>query len=188
MSIPRQMAKGQPGWAPINPPRSVEWYTPPEIFEALGLHFDLDPCSPVDGPVPWVPATRAFSASDDGLRQPWLGRVWLNPPYGRYIGRWTDKLLAHGDGIAFVFARTDTPWFQKALITANAVCWLRGRVRFVAPNGERQDNCGSPSVLLAYGDDCRQAVLRCGLGTCLDLHLTPRVAPADLALAVGVAE
>ena len=31
-----------------------EWFTPPEIFDALGLTFDLDPCSPGAGH--WVPA------------------------------------------------------------------------------------------------------------------------------------
>ena len=25
---------------------SKEWYTPRRIFDALGLEFDLDPCSP----------------------------------------------------------------------------------------------------------------------------------------------
>lgn len=43
---------------------SVEWYTPPEIFDALGLRFDLDPAAPPGG-VPWVPATRHLSK--DGL-------------------------------------------------------------------------------------------------------------------------
>lgn len=32
---------------------SDDWYTPPSIFEALGLTFDLDPCSPGEGH--WVP-------------------------------------------------------------------------------------------------------------------------------------
>jgi len=31
-----------------------DWFTPPEYFDALGLEFDLDPCSP--GPGNWAPA------------------------------------------------------------------------------------------------------------------------------------
>ena len=45
---------------------SVEWYTPPEIFTALGLAFDLDPCSPGPGKS-FVPARRHYTVADDGL-------------------------------------------------------------------------------------------------------------------------
>ena len=47
---------------------SDEWYTPPDIFEALGLRFDLDPCSPGSGQC-FVPAGRVFIKADDGLAQ-----------------------------------------------------------------------------------------------------------------------
>jgi hypothetical protein len=52
--------------------QSDDWYTPPEIFEALGLTFDLDPCSP--GPGHWVPARDIYTKADDGLKQPWCVR------------------------------------------------------------------------------------------------------------------
>ena len=54
-----------------------DWYTRPAIFDALGLTFDLDPCSP--GPDHWVPARRIYTKQDDGLRQPWHGLVFMNP-------------------------------------------------------------------------------------------------------------
>jgi len=60
-----------------------DWFTPPEIFDALGLEFDLDPCSPHAGH--WVPARKIYTAADDGLAQPWDGLVFMNPPCG---GRW----------------------------------------------------------------------------------------------------
>src|SRR6476659_5615033 len=50
-----------------------DWYTPPDIFDALGLIFDLDPCSP--GPAHWVPARKIYTKEDDGLVQPWSGTV-----------------------------------------------------------------------------------------------------------------
>src|SRR2546423_1714623 len=85
-------------------PASVEWYTPPWLFGALGLTFDLDPCSPVEGPV--TPAKRHLTRLDDGLVAPWEGRVWLNPPYGAELPKWIGRLADHGDGVALVLSRT----------------------------------------------------------------------------------
>lgn len=154
---------------------SVSWYTPKIVFDKLGLTFDLDVCAPPGG-VPWVPADRAFSVEDDGLAQPWVGRCWMNPPYGitNGIDRWLAKMAAHGDGMALVFCRSDAVWFQRALIEADAVCFIRGRVRFIrgadmtAPPGSSP----APSVLLAYGTDCVAALVRAGLGPTL---LVPRL-------------
>ncbi|WP_223160903.1 phage N-6-adenine-methyltransferase [Salinicola aestuarinus] len=86
-----------------------EWLTPPSILEALGS-FDLDPCSPVERP--WDTASEHLTLHDDGLSAAWRGRVWLNPPYGRETGLWLEKLAEHGDGIALVFARTETEMFS----------------------------------------------------------------------------
>jgi hypothetical protein len=147
--------------------RSIEWYTPPELFDALGLSFDLDPASPPGG-VPWVPAARHFSVLEDGLAQPWQGRIWLNPPYGRGIGRWLDRLADHGDGLALVFARTDTAWWADAFPMTTAICFIKGRLSFVTPSGTRQSTAGAPSVLLAYGLPCALALAQSELGpTCL---------------------
>ena len=44
-----------------------EWYTPPEVFEALGETFDLDPASPGKSKVPWIPAKEHWTRKDDGL-------------------------------------------------------------------------------------------------------------------------
>ena len=57
-----------------------EWYTPKEIIDALG-EFDLDPCAPVS-PL-YKTASIMYNKNDDGLKQEWKGRVWLNPPYSR---------------------------------------------------------------------------------------------------------
>lgn len=144
---------------------SVEWYTPPRVFTALGLRFDLDPCAPVGG-VPWLPADRHYSKTDDGLSRPWRGRVWLNPPYGTQTVEWIERLARHGNGIALVFARTDTGWAQQAIGSADAVCLIAGRLSFIAGHerGGKGHNAAAASMLLAWGDDCAEALRGCGLG------------------------
>lgn len=143
---------------------TVEWYTPPGLFDALGLRFDLDPCAPPGG-LPWIPADRFFSVDDDGLTQPWQGRVWLNPPYGRHTRGWVRRLAAHGDGVALVFARTETEWAQDVLPACSAVCFIRGRLTFVRADLEPGSfNAGAPSMLLAFGEECAAAVAAAELG------------------------
>ena len=145
--------------------RSVEWYTPPAVFDALGLEFALDPASPPGG-LPWVPASRFYSASDDGLSQSWNGRVWLNPPYGPGIDNWLDRLAEHGNGLALVFARTDTRWFQRAIQSAAAVCFIKGRIAFVSgQQGHSANPAPAPSVLLAYGLASALALTESRLGS-----------------------
>lgn len=148
---------------------SDEWYTPAHVLRSVGLTFDLDPASPKGG-LPWVPATRHYSIEDDGLRRDWTGRVWLNPPYSE-VATWTRKLAYHGHGVALVFARTDTEWFQWAMLRADAVCFISGRLAFVKRNGEPGPmSAGAPSCLIAYGDDCAAAIATCGLGVTFALH------------------
>ena len=143
---------------------SVEWYTPPEIFEALGVDFDLDPAAPPGG-VPWIPATHHYSTLDDGLSRPWGGLVWLNPPYGRQTGRWLDRLARHGEGLALVFARTDTAWFQGVANSATSLCFLADRLRFVRPDGQpAAAAAGAGSLLVAYGLTASLALASAGLG------------------------
>jgi hypothetical protein len=158
-------------------PGSVEWYTPPAVFDALGLEFDLDPAAPPGG-VPWVPAARSYCEADDGLTQPWEGRVWLNPPYGAHTAAWVRRLAAHGDGIALVFARTDTAWFHDVAMSVHALCLVRGRLTFV-PAGPEQakmtrtnGNAGAPSMLLAWGDECCAALGASGLGLTFAIRST----------------
>lgn len=130
--------------------KSDTWLTPPEIITALG-RFDLDPCCPSS--MPWRTADRCYSKATDGLKAQWFGRVWLNPPYSRDAVTWLRRMAAHGDGIALVFARTETEWFFETVWdAATAVLFLKGRIHFHYENGDRAEaNAGAPSVLAAYG-------------------------------------
>lgn len=113
--------------------RTDDWLTPPSFLEALG-DFDLDPCTPYE--MPWQTAERRYTIADDGLLLPWSGRIWLNPPY-RDIEPWMQRMAAHNNGIALVFARTETAWwFNHVWYHASAALWIRGRVTFHKPDGE----------------------------------------------------
>ncbi len=132
---------------------TVDWYTPPWVFQRIGLEFDLDPCQPPDG-IDWIPAKRRYSIHDDGLMQPWVGRVWLNPPYGKHTQAWLMRMHNHRNGIALVFARTDCAWFHESVAKAEAILFLRGRVKFVDGLGVTGGNgAGSGSMLVAWGTE-----------------------------------
>jgi hypothetical protein len=129
-----------------------EWLTPPDILQALGP-FDLDPCAPVTRP--WDMALEHYTADDLGLTKPWFGRVWCNPPYGSQTGIWLQKLADHGNGIALIFARTETEmFFSQVWKRASALLFIEGRLYFHHVDGRRADaNSGAPSVLIAYGNE-----------------------------------
>lgn len=79
--------------------------------------------------------------------------MWLNPPYGKLTEPFMAKLANHGDGIALIFARTETGmWFREVWPKADALLFLKGRISFLNAQGEQaKANAGAPSVLVAYG-------------------------------------
>jgi hypothetical protein len=121
-----------------------EWYTPPEYIVAacrvMG-GIDLDPASsPIANRI--VGASQYFTAEDDGLAQPWAGRVWMNPPYAaELVGKFTEKMAKHfldgdvSEAIVLVNNATETNWFQTLLVCASAVCFVKQRVKFLDPEG-----------------------------------------------------
>ena len=140
-----------------------EWLTPPEIIKSLG-EFDLDPCAPINRP--WDMANSHYTIEDNGLVQPWFGRVWLNPPYGLEAAKWLDRLADHGNGIALIFARTETRmFFDHVWGRADAVLFIEGRLHFHHVDGSRaKANSGAPSCLVAYGENNASRLIESGLG------------------------
>lgn len=138
------------------------WITPRAIIDALGP-FDLDPCACI--PQPWPCAARYYDVNTNGLIQPWAGRVWLNPPYGRRCAQWLARLAAHGNGIALVFARTETVmFFEHVWPKCHALLFIEGRISFHRPDGTIGcGNSGGPSVLIAYGKENAKALKTCGI-------------------------
>lgn len=109
-----------------------DWETPPELLAALSpaFTFDLDVCALRAN----VSAVAFFSPSNDGLRQPWHGTCWCNPPYSE-VGTWVEKAyqesLTNVRVLCLTFARTDTSWWQRYAPHASVITFLRGRLRFV---------------------------------------------------------
>lgn len=102
----------------------------------------------------------------DGLLEPWEGRVFCNPPYGSQTGLWLDRMAEHNNGIALVFARTETRWAQKALLVCYGVTFIKGRLHFYDGEGKPgRHPAPAPSMLLAWGRDN---------GVLLDKFMNPR--------------
>ena len=145
-----------------------EYLTPRWIIEELG-RFDLDPCSPVNRP--WPTAIIHYTIDDDGLKMPWgkTTRVWMNPPYGHVIRQWMKRMAEHQNGIALVFARTDTEWWRESVWEkAHAILWLYGRLVFCDLDGEphrskktgKPQSAGAPSVLISYSQEDTWSLLK----------------------------
>ena len=133
-------------WKALHSSQDMTWQTPPEVWKSvldrLGIdRFDLDPCSPGDGPGA-IPCADRYTQSDDGLTRSWgeTGSVvWVKPPYGRALGAWIDKMIVEASRgvkvIALVPARTGTKWWHNALEGGGRPEFLRGRVRFIGKDG-----------------------------------------------------
>jgi len=154
------------GWSKNNK-TEVDWWTPPEVFEKLGLEFDLDSASP-EGGVPWLPTKYYYTKEHNGLEKNWFGNVWLNPPYGRFTASWLDKFVEHGNGIALVFARTETIWFHKYALQADSLLFTKGRFKF-AKNGVQGDYASIGSLFIACGNQNSEALKSSGMGWYVEL-------------------
>ena len=100
----------------------LDWRTPKEFYEALNkeFHFDFDPC----------PVNPKF----DGLEIDWGRRNFVNPPYGRQIGKWVKKsYLESKKGklvVMLIPSRTDTSYWHDYIMKADEIRFIRGRLYF----------------------------------------------------------
>jgi hypothetical protein len=149
---------------------SEEWLTPPWLLKKLP-HFNLDPCAAIDQP--WSTADQHLTREDDGLSRRWWGHVFCNPPYGKHTATWLERMADHNNGIALIFARTDTVMFQKWVFQrAEGILFLAGRLTFCRTDGTpAAHNSGGPSCLVGYGHEAEQALQMSTLnGQYVDLY------------------
>lgn len=114
-----------------------EWSTPQEFFEKYNAMygFETDVCATAEN----AKCSRYFDKRADGLAQEWSGVCWMNPPYGREIGKWVKKAAESRALVCcLVPARTDTAWWHDYVIDkAQKVEFVRGRLKFGGRKTER---------------------------------------------------
>lgn len=137
------------------------------VRAALGGWIGLDPCTTPDNP---CGAERFYAPPENGLTLPWASvasRIYVNPPYGKARDVWVSRCVEAGEAgakvVALIPAATDTRTFQKAMSTAAAVVFIRGRVKFevLRPN-RRRAAASHPSALIGWN---------ASLGPCAHLGL-----------------
>lgn len=137
----------------------TDWGTPKWLFDELNeLYgpFDLDPCS-----MEWNAKCETFyTPEDNGLMLPWSGRVFMNPPYAWNItSLWVRKaaLEAQRDEVEIVVgvlpSRTDAAWFHEFIYHRAELRFLKGRVKFDKPDGEKGRPRHGSMVVVWRGTD-----------------------------------
>ena len=112
-----------------------DWGTPQEFFNTLNAEFKftLDVCATAKN----AKCKKYYTPTDNGLAQPWRGRCFCNPPYGREYPKWVRK--AHRESkkgtpviVLLLPARTDTQVFHDYIWDAKKGCARQGvEVRFL---------------------------------------------------------
>jgi phage N-6-adenine-methyltransferase len=113
-----------------------EWATPQALFDELNAEFSftLDVCAS-----DWNhKCADYFTIDQDGLKQEWSGVCWMNPPYGRTIGKWMAKAVESAQGgatvVCLVPARTDTAWWWDYAMLGE-IRFIRRRIKFINQHG-----------------------------------------------------
>ena len=154
-----------------------DWYTPEKFTDLVRDVFgeiDLDPasCSEANTKVN-AHVYYSLESGRNGLRQPWPGRVYLNPPYGRkVISQWIDKALEEFDKgtseeiIICINNATDTAWFAK--LWDASLCFVQSRIRFWGPHN-KTDSPAHGTVFAYLGtNDSRFAEVFSKVGAVLE--------------------
>lgn len=175
MTDEKNGSKWDPMWSETksDTDETARWRTPPEVFGPLHaeFRFGLDVAAMSDsallpywiGPDHVSPARRdAFTADWRACSAPWARAAWMNPPYGRGMGRWIVLAARWGrvmPVVVLILARTDLPWWDEVVMrTASEIRFVRGRVRFLdGVTGKRGSSAPAPSVVLIW-DPSRERV------------------------------
>lgn len=134
--------------------KTVEWWTPKKFIDLVTATMggiDLDPAS-CAAANEIVGAKTFYDQNTDGLTQPWTGRVWMNPPYGKATKFFIVKLLDEftkgnvTQAITLLSVNTvDRGWFKP--LWDHTVCFTYGRVKFTSPDvGDKVAKATSPPI------------------------------------------
>lgn len=138
-----------------------DWCTPGGLLRLVRQvgPICLDPCG---NPGSIVHAVREYrlDRGEDGLRLPWAvgGLCFVNPPYGDAIGAFTRRMAREGAAgveiIGLLPARVDTAWWQRDVVTADAICFWSGRLKFLGA----RDSAPFPSAIAYWGPQVERFV------------------------------
>lgn len=132
--------------------KSDLWETPHDFFEKLDLefNFEIDVCANKEN----AKCEKYFSEEIDGLKQEWDGICWMNPPYGREIGKWIKKAyessLTGATVVCLVPARTDTKWWHEYCMRGE-IRLVKGRLKF----GNSKNSAPFPSAVVIFSKEVR---------------------------------
>lgn len=124
------------------------WSTPQKLFDQYGSGLKIDVCAWPEN----AKCSKYFSPRVDGLKQDWNEDFWMNPPYGREIGKWVKKACEESikhcvRGVCLLPSRTDTAWFHDWVLGKGEIEFLRGRLKF----GDSKNSAPFPSIIVIYG-------------------------------------
>jgi phage N-6-adenine-methyltransferase len=138
-----------------------EWYTPEHLIDAARRamgSIDTDPASS-ELANKTVKAKTYYTEEQDGRDKAWGGNVWMNPPYSQpliteFVSVFAEKYNAGEFNQACVLVNnaTETNWYQSLLTYASAVCFLKGRVKFIDKNGNPSGAPLQGQTVLYFGN------------------------------------
>jgi hypothetical protein len=141
----------------------MHWLTPPKVFDLMRVEFCMDVASPGADIVPWIPAKRHLTIAEDGLKTPWEGFIWCNPPYGLHNGMqaWIAKFVAHRNGVILLPSYTYTRWFHDFVLETDCVLFPRSKLQFINPAlSPAKRNSTLSNCLAAIGEKGAAALQR----------------------------
>ncbi len=132
----------------------TEYETPDDFFECWNrrFKFTMDVCATQNN----TKCETYITPEMDALTQTWDGKTcWMNPPYGREIGKWVKKACdewEQGDCtvVALLPSRTDTKWWHEYIMDACEVHFVVGRIKFLG--GEHP--APFPSAVVVWHSRC----------------------------------
>ena len=127
-----------------------EWMTPIPFFEKLDqeFHFNLDPAATQENTL----CDNFFTKEKDGLKQDWLGTVFLNFPYSEaklWIKKaYEEAVKGNATVVILMPARTDTAYWWS-YVRHGEVRFLPGRLKFDHPDGAKY-SAPFPSAVVIF--------------------------------------
>jgi hypothetical protein len=165
-------------------PRSVEWYTPPELVWLLQEYFEgpipLDPCAPPHNP---TQARKFYTKRQNGLRRCWNARgVYAAPPFGWEFPKWAKKIAEEAArgipiiALLSVSSRQSTAYWHNHILGPylNCTCTIRGKVEFWSPEIYNPSGNKFDSAFYGYNvDPYRFFGVFSRVGTCFRTSADP---------------